>query len=77
MPGGLRCAHRLAAGTWGQIEVEDGLLRFRASTTPPTDILLEPASVQAIPPEVVHEIEPIGTVRFRIQLFSVDRRESA
>lgn len=77
MPGGLHRAHRLSAGTWGQIEVKDGLLRFRASTTPPTDILLGPASVQAIPPEVVHEIEPVGTVRFRIQFYSVDRRQHA
>src|SRR5579875_3317498 len=73
MPSGLRQAHRVGASTWGRIVVERGRLRFSAATTPPLDVVLEPGAAQAIPPEVDHEVEPCGPVRFRIDFYAVDR----
>jgi tellurite resistance-related uncharacterized protein len=67
MPAGLRRAHRLAAGSWGRLQVEQGELRFRAQTRPALDVLLATAAAQAIPPEVEHEIEPHGSVRFFVE----------
>jgi tellurite methyltransferase len=73
VPAGLRRAHRVAPGTWGRIVVHGGRLRFAAATTPTIDVELETGSTQAIPPEVLHEVEPLGTVRCSIEFFTVDR----
>ena len=73
MPAGLRHAHRIAAGTWGRIDVHDGRLRYAAAITSAIRIELGPGATQAIPPGVEHEVEPLGAVRFSIEFFAVDR----
>ena len=73
VPAGLRRAHRVAPGTWGRVVVESGRLRFRASTDPPIDRELAAGQTQAIPPEIRHEVEPVGAVRFFVQFLTVDR----
>jgi len=73
MPAALRRAHRLGARTWGGLTVIEGRLRFSAATDPPVTLVLGPGSVQAIPPEVEHEVEPLGVVSFRIDFYSVER----
>jgi len=72
MPKGLRRAHRVAAGTWGRIVVYDGHLRFAARTEPELETVLSGGSIQAIPPDVEHEIEPLGGVCFSIDFLSID-----
>lgn len=67
MPAGLRRAHRLAQGVWGQLQVEQGRLRLRVKTEPPIDVVIEPGRAHAIPPEVEHEVEPQGAVSFRVE----------
>jgi len=74
IPAGLRRTHRLAAGTWGRIEVRDGQLRFTARTEPPLDLVLGHGSTQAIPPEIEHDVQPLGTVRFSIQFLTTRQR---
>ncbi|HEY2563234.1 MAG TPA: DUF3565 domain-containing protein [Acidimicrobiales bacterium] len=74
MPGGLSRAHRVAAGTWGRIVVHHGRMRFTAATAPVIDVELEVGSAQAIPPEIDHQLEPLGAVRFAIEFFAVGRR---
>jgi tellurite methyltransferase len=73
MPAALLHAHRVGAGTWGRIVVHDGRLRFVASTRPALEVELGPRSTQAIPPEVDHEVRPLGPVRFVIDFLTVDR----
>jgi tellurite resistance-related uncharacterized protein len=70
MPDGLRQSHRVAAGRWGLIKVLEGRLRFSAQTTPPIRAVLLPGSSQPIPPEISHEVETLGHVRFEITWFS-------
>lgn len=67
MPAGLRRAHRVAPGTWGNIRVVEGALRFVAETQPRIDVVIAAGSTQAIPPDVVHEVEPQGSVRFFVE----------
>jgi tellurite resistance-related uncharacterized protein len=75
LPLGLRRAHRLPAGTWGRIALRDGRLRLAMATTPPLEVVLaEPGSTRGIPPEVEHDVQPVGPVRFAIDFFEVDRR---
>jgi tellurite methyltransferase len=71
MPVGLERAHRIAAGTWGRIVVHNGHLRFAARTQPEIDIVLNSGSVQAIPPEVEHEVQALGEVSFSVDFLSV------
>lgn len=73
MPAGLRRRHRLAARTWGRLLVHEGEMRFQAATSPVIDRVLESGTAQAIPPEIEHEVEPIGAVRFSIEFLTVDR----
>ncbi len=73
MPAGLRRAHRVAAGTWGRIFVQAGRLRFAAATNPVIEVELDADSAQGIPPEVMHEVHPLGAVRFSVGFFAVDR----
>ena len=73
LPQGLRRAHRIAGGTWGRIVVFQGSLRFRAETKPPLEVVVDPSTIQAVPPAVEHEVAPIGSVRFSIDFLAVDR----
>jgi tellurite methyltransferase len=77
MPVGLGRAHRIAAGTWGQILVHDGHLRFVARTQPKLNIVLKAGSIQAIPPEVEHEVHALGEVCFSIEFLSVPEPRAA
>lgn len=69
MPAGLRRAHRLAAGVWGRIVVAQGRMRFVSESDPRCDLIVTPASPQAIPPELPHAVEPLGPVRFAIEFY--------
>jgi tellurite resistance-related uncharacterized protein len=71
IPRAILRAHRIASGTWGRIVVKDGTLRFVAHRAPEIDVVLGPGSIQAIPPDVDHEVQPLGSVHFLIDFLSV------
>ena len=73
MPAGLRRAHRIAPGTWGRIVVGRGRLRFAAATSPAIRVELGEGGTQAIPPEVDHQVEPLGAVTFVVEFYAIDR----
>jgi tellurite methyltransferase len=74
IPGALRRAHRLPAGTWGRLRVAQGQLRFVAQTDPPTDVIVDAQLSQGIPPGVDHHVEPGRGTRFAIDLLAVPAR---
>jgi tellurite methyltransferase len=76
MPAGLRRAHRVARGSWGRIVVRQGQLQFRARTKPELQVVVGAGSTQAIPPDLDHEVRPIGSVCFSIEFLSVRKSES-
>lgn len=76
IPKGLRRTHRLSSGRWGQLVVLEGQLQFTAHTDPVIDVIVGAGSVQAIPPDVEHEVQPLGSVRFLINFF-VDQDNTA
>lgn len=77
MPAALRRDHRVAAGTWGRLRVEEGRLRFTTAAVPTIDVpaidvpaidaVVAAGQVQPIPPEVPHRVEPLGAVRFAVE----------
>ncbi len=74
LPTGLRRSHRLAEGTWGRILLRRGGLRFKMATAPPLETELAGlGSTQAIPPEIDHEVDPVGTVALVVEFYAVDR----
>jgi tellurite methyltransferase len=70
MPDALRRAHRVGSATWGRLRVETGSLRFVARTDPLTDVIVAANSVQGIPPDVEHHVEPTGRTRFAIDFLA-------
>ena len=74
VPAALLGAHRVGPGTWGRLRVLHGTLRFVLLTEPTYDVVLDPGTETAIPPEVPHYVTPLGPVRFAIDFLAVDRR---
>lgn len=70
LPAGLRRGHRVAAGRWGRLHVVVGRLRFVAQTSPVIDRVMGPGTDQAIPPDVLHEVEPVGSVRCFVEFLA-------
>lgn len=68
MPAGLRRSHTTAAGVWGRIVVLEGTLRYRitGAALPETHVLM-PGSPGIVEPQVEHEVEPVGNVRFLVE----------
>jgi len=73
LPTGLRRSHRLGNGTWGRIHVHQGRLQFSMASQPPLHHELVRGEEQAIPPEMDHEVRPVGSVRFSLDFLAVDR----
>jgi tellurite resistance-related uncharacterized protein len=70
VPAGLLRAHATKAGAWGLIRVLEGRLAFRITDArrPASETVLtaegEPGVVE---PTILHEVEPLGPVRFYVQ----------
>ena len=69
LPKGLRAEHRLKDGTWGLLELSEGLLRFvwddEASGA---DELSAPATF-IVPPQVPHHVEGEGPFALTITFY--------
>jgi tellurite methyltransferase len=60
LPAGLRRDHRAASGVWAVLRVVEGEARFTMATDPPVDRTLAAGDTQAIPPDVLHAVNPAG-----------------
>ena len=67
VPAALRNCHNTKAGVWGRIFVLRGSLRYRILEPDPEEQVLSPEHPGVVEPEVPHQIEPIGEVRFFVQ----------
>ena len=74
MPAGLRRRHCTKPGVWGVIRVVDGRLRYRVLDSG-AESILDPGHPGVAQPEQLHEVEPLGRVRFFIEFHSA--REAA
>ena len=68
IPPGLRRNHRTAAGVWGVIRVVEGRLLFRTAE-PAAEQILDPRHCVVVLPGQLHEVEPLGAVRFFVEFF--------
>ena len=69
IPSNLRRAHRTKPGTWGKNVVLEGRLRYRILEPVIEEFQLSPGRSGIVEPEVLHEVEPYGPVRFRVDFY--------
>ena len=74
VPPSLLRSHTTKAGAWGLIHVLEGRLAYRI-TDPrrlPTETVLSPEDEPGVvEPTVLHEVEPLGAVRFYVEFLRV------
>lgn len=69
IPAGLRRRHCTKPGVWGVIRVLDGRLHYRVLDGG-AESILDPGHPGVAQPEQLHEVEPLGRVRFFIEFHS-------
>ena len=67
VPAGLLRSHSTKPGVWGRIVVAEGRLHYRILGPPLETHLLSPGVPGIVEPEVLHEVEPEGPVRFHVE----------
>jgi hypothetical protein len=55
---------------WALVRVDSGRARFTLAVDPVVDRVLGAGDTQAVPPEVLHAVEPDGPVRLTIQFLT-------
>lgn len=68
LPAGLRSGHATTAGVWAKIHVHDGRLRYCIEDSGAVHELAA-GDVGIVVPEVAHHVEPVGPVRFSLELW--------
>ena len=69
VPENLLKSHRTRAGTWGRIVVLEGRLRYRVLEPELRACELSPGNPGLVEPDIPHEVEPMGRVRFRVDFY--------
>ncbi len=67
IPSALGRSHKTKPGVWGRICVMDGSLLYRILEPQLEEHVLAPGEPGVIEPEIAHEVEPIGEVRFYVE----------
>lgn len=69
IPKNLWKSHRTSAGTWGEIVILEGKLRYHILEPEIREVELSPERPGIIEPEVPHEVEAVGKVRFYVEFY--------
>jgi tellurite resistance-related uncharacterized protein len=75
VPQGLLKAHTTKAGTWGLIHVLEGRLAYRIvdPRRPASEAILSAdAPPGVVEPTILHEVEPLGPVRFYVEFHRLE-----
>jgi tellurite resistance-related uncharacterized protein len=67
VPDALRRRHTTKPGVWGRICIVEGALRYRILEPHVEEHVLSPEHPGVVEPEVPHEVEPLGAVRFYVE----------
>jgi tellurite resistance-related uncharacterized protein len=74
LPAGLRRRHTTKPGVWGRICVLEGSLRYRILEPAQEEHVLSAGLPGIVEPEVPHEVEPVGRVRFFVEFLRASGR---
>lgn len=69
IPANLLRRHRTSTGAWARIVVLDGRLRLRILEPEVEEVELSAGRHGVVEPQVAHEVEPLGRVRFHIEFW--------
>jgi tellurite resistance-related uncharacterized protein len=69
MPAGLRRRHSTKLSVWGLIRVIEGRLLYRILDAS-SEIVLDPENPGVIRPAQLHEVAPLGRVRFFVEFYA-------
>ena len=69
IPVSLQKSHRTKADNWAKIVVLEGRLLYRILTPEIEEIELSPDMSGIVEPEVPHEVEAMGGVRFYLEFY--------
>ncbi|MCB1648638.1 MAG: DUF1971 domain-containing protein [Pseudomonadales bacterium] len=69
VPAKLTSVHNTKAGVWGKLCVEKGALNYIVSSREDAPERIEAGQYGVIEPEVVHRVELIGAVAFRVEFY--------
>lgn len=74
VPAALRKDHSTKAGVWAKINVTEGRLRYRVPSVG-VDMQLSMDKIGIVVPEVLHNVEPLGAVRFFVEFFKAPLKD--
>ena len=69
IPEKLLKSHRTKAGTWAKIVILEGRLRYRILEPEMCELDLSPDRHGVVEPQVPHEVEAVGDVRFYVEFY--------
>ena len=69
IPEALRTSHRTGEGIWGKIVILEGRLRYRILEPEMREMELFPDTPGIVVPEIAHEVEAMGKVRFHVEFY--------
>lgn len=72
VPKALLHAHTTKAGVWGRIRVLQGRLLYRILEPELRELVLTAEIDGVVEPQVPHEVEPLGAVRFYVEFLRED-----
>ena len=77
VPAGLLRAHATKADAWGLIHVLEGRLAYRVTDprrSASETVLTADSEPGVVEPTILHEVEPLGTVRFYVEFLRAPER---
>ena len=69
IPKGLLKSHSTKEGTWGKIVVLEGSLRYRILEPSIEEVDLSCEKYGVVEPTILHEVEPLTSVRFYVEFY--------
>jgi tellurite resistance-related uncharacterized protein len=73
LPAALRRRHTTKPGVWGRICVVQGSLLYCILEPRLEEHVLSPGQAGVVEPEIPHEVEPVGEVRFFVEFLRCSR----
>ncbi len=74
VPAAFTNDHSTKAGVWAKIIVTEGRLRYIVDALDIT-VVLDSDTPGIIQPQVLHRVEPLGTVRFHLEMYRAPEQE--
>ncbi|MET0377423.1 MAG: DUF1971 domain-containing protein [Spongiibacteraceae bacterium] len=69
VPNGLLKSHQTKENVWGKIVVLEGALQYSILQPELEVMLLDANNYGVVEPTVLHEVKPVGNVRFYVEFY--------